>query len=152
MGNIVFGIIAVALLEVAFLGYAAIERTENAVIGEVRAPLENDLELAIVDDLPEFFALHELAQLRRDASFAHAATYRSRAKIRSHPKVRRPEPVDNSPIAFVATTTIIRTGPGIPRGYTMVLVDYLPPPFTGKPKSAYPNDRPKVRPSHLESN
>lgn len=146
MGKLVFGIIAVALLEVAFIGYAVIDGAGNATITEVRVLYEKGLDLARVDHIPEFVVVQEVAKLRSYSARAHLASARTRAYSAAYSKPRRPYRVNTMSTPFQATTTVIRTGPGIPTGYTMVLVDYLEG-TPDKPKITYFTTRPKAKAS-----
>ena len=133
MGKSVVGIFAVALIQVAFLGYTAIDKMRNAVINEVEPPVRPGHELARLVDTPEFdVRTVELIESRRSRRVHLSSSGRSQTRYSNR---QRPYQSSFKSLDSIASTTIIQSGPGIPSGYSMVLVDYSPDVLVdGKPR------------------
>ena len=128
MGKSLVGIFAIALLQIAFLAYTTVDGLRNAPINEVTTPAVADPGFAALDEIPEFDVRTETIEPKRVVTLARVR--RSRA-----PHARRPYRSSFRSIGSIASTRVIRTGPGIPSGYSMVLVDYSPDVMVnGKPK------------------
>ena len=133
MGKSVVGIFAVALIQVAYLGYTAIDGMRNAVINEVAAPIRPGHELAQLVDTPEFdIPAVELIGSQRNRRVHRSSSGRSQTR---YSNTQRSYHSSFKSIDSIASTTIIQSGPGIPSGYSMVLVDYSPDVLVdGKPR------------------
>ena len=133
MGKSVVGIFAVALIQVAFLGYTVIDGMRNAVINEVAPPVWTGYELARLVDTPEFdVPADDLIASRRNRRIRLPGTSRSQTR---HSDGQRSYHSSFKAMDSIASTTIIQSGPGIPSGYSMVLVDYSPDVLVdGRPK------------------
>ncbi len=165
MGKLVLGIIAIGLLQIAFLTYSTIDQPARVDADVARTvPLPKRPDLSRATDTPEITAAPSpsvpdikdpsTSTVGATASTERPAGTRRRANVadwgdrivRDDTRIASASYASSiSPATSVRLSS--RKSPAIPSGYTMVLVDYLPttsntktPPVTARNKMAVTRD------------
>lgn len=160
MGKLVLGIFAVSLLQIAFFMYTATSEPSFSDVSVVRNAREKDPQLRAANDLPEVVvppppvdvpatrlserkpsaSLRESRETLRSSSTQRAAV-RTVSSLRVQHRSVRPKTIKPSVVylgsrksSAEASVRPMRAAPTIPKGYSMVLVDYVPPASKNRTK------------------
>jgi hypothetical protein len=163
MGKLVLGIIGIVLLQVAFLVYSAVNKpaSTDGVIAKKESPAPDARANRIPDisipEVPPPPTAPAIAGSQRVDPRSSPPAARTSVNLKQRKDFNRK--ADHSPIELASRTAasvrpvrptessrIIRTSTGglIPRGHTMVLVDYLPGAAPRKTATAKYDRKPAV--------